>query len=203
MLDTPRPGRDEAWSRCARGTGYGLIPKDLMQQHRLSLLLSRDEIARGVRRLAGLIKNDYRGKCPLLVAVLKGSFIFLADLVREMDIPLTVDFIQAQSYQSAASTGKVNISLKASSPLGDRHILLVEDIVDTGTTIAHLVDQLQREGPASLRLCALLDKPSRRLVPVQIDYLGFTVPDRFIVGYGLDLDQHYRYLPDIHLVEGL
>jgi hypoxanthine phosphoribosyltransferase len=173
----------------------------LMSQHKLSPLLSQQEISQGVQRLAREIRRDYLGRCPLLVAVLKGSFIFLADLVRQTDIPLTLDFIQARSYRSTASTGKVKISPEARTTVRGRHVLLVEDIVDTGATIAHLMAQLRREEPASIKLCSLLDKPSRRVVPVRIDYLGFTVPDRFVVGYGLDLDQQYRYLPGICVVE--
>ena len=172
-----------------------------MLPHKLSLLLSREEIALGVKRLAGAIRNDYQGKCPLLVGVLKGSFIFLADLVREIDMPLTVDFIQAQSYKSTSSTGKVEISFGEHMPVQGRHLLLVEDIVDTGVTLNHLMGQLEEKAPATLRRCALLQKPSTHLVPVQIDYLGFTVPDLFVVGYGLDIDQQYRYLPDIYTLE--
>ena len=172
-----------------------------MLQHRLSLLLSREEIAQGVKRLASEIRRDYSDKDLLMIGVLKGSFIFLADLVREINIPLAVDFIQAQSYQSTASTGRVNVSSTSHIPVQGRHILLVEDIVDTGVTMAYLIEQIQKEGPASLKLCALLNKPSRRRVPVHIDYLGFTVPDRFVVGYGLDLDDQYRYLPDICILE--
>jgi hypoxanthine phosphoribosyltransferase len=172
-----------------------------MLPHRLSRLLSSEQIAQGVERLAGAVRNDYRGKCPLLVAVLKGSFIFVADLVREVNMPLTVEFVQVRSYQHTASTGQVKISSGAPLPVRGRHVLVVEDIVDTGTTVARLMECLQKDGPASLRLCALLDKPSRRRVPVQIDYLGFTVPDRFVVGYGLDLDQQYRYLPDVYIME--
>jgi len=171
-----------------------------MLPHRLSRLLPSEQIAQGVKRLAGAARRDYRGKCPLLVAVLKGSFIFLADLVREVNMPLTVEFVQAQSYQHTVSTGKVKISSGAPLPVRGRHVLVVEDIVDTGTTVAR-IEWLQKDGPASLRLCALLDKPSRRRAPVQIDYLGFTVPDCFVVGYGLDLDQQYRYLPDVYIME--
>jgi len=116
-------------------------------------------------------------------------------------MPLTVEFVQVQSYRHAVSTGKLKISSGTLQPVRGREVLVVEDIVDTGTTIAYLMDWLRMSSPASLKLCALLDKPSRRRVPVQIDYLGFTVPDRFVVGYGLDLDQEYRYLPDIHAVE--
>ena len=137
----------------------------------------------------------------MLVGVLNGCFIFLADLVREANIPVTLDFIQAQSYRNTTSTGSVKVSTMPQSPVGGSHVLLVEDIVDTGITICHIMGQLQEQEPASLKLCALLDKPSRRVAPVNVDYLGFTVPDKFIVGYGLDLNQQYRYLPAIYVLE--
>jgi hypoxanthine phosphoribosyltransferase len=180
---------------------YTGVPEVSMLQHRLTRLLSREQIAHGVEQLAEGVRSDYRGKCPLLVGVLKGSFIFLADLVRELNMPLTVEFVQVRSYQHTSSTGKVKISSGAPLQVRGRHVLVVEDIVDTGTTVARVREWLQKDGPASLRLCALLDNPSRRRVPVQIDYLGFTVPDRFVVGYGLDLDQQYRYLADVYIVE--
>jgi len=173
----------------------------LQREHRLTLLLSREEIARGVRRLAEEIRRDYGGRFPLLVAVLKGSFVFLSDLIRELNIPLAVDFIGAESYQSTTTTGRVRLTYKLRTPVKGRDVLLVEDIVDTGLTVNYIMERLKALQPASLRLCALLDKPSRRMVAVKIDYLGFTIPDRFVVGYGLDMDQDYRYLPDIYVVQ--
>ncbi len=169
-----------------------------MPHQDLTLLLSREEISQGVKRLAEEIRNDYQGKYPLLVGVLKGSFVFLADLVREIDIPLTVDFIQAQSYEATSSTGKVQVSLGKGIPVTGRHVLLVEDIVDTGLTVTRILGRLREEAPASLKLCSLLDKPSRRRESIKIDYLGFTVPDVFVVGYGLDLYQQHRYFADIY-----
>ncbi len=180
-----------------------------------SLHLSREEIGETVRRLAAEISRDYAGKRPLLLGVLKGAFIFLADLVREIDVPLTVDFIRAQSYQGSTTTGEVVLSMGGVVDVrgqdmllvGDvvdvrgRDVLVVEDIVDTGTTVSCLLDYLRIGEPASLKLCAMLDKPSRREIRVVIDYLGFTVPDRFVVGYGTDLDQAWRNLPDIFCLE--
>ncbi|MEE8466592.1 MAG: hypoxanthine phosphoribosyltransferase [Dehalococcoidia bacterium] len=166
-----------------------------------SLHLSREEIGETVRRLAAEISRDYAGKQPLLLCVLKGAFIFLADLVREIDLPLTVDFIRAQSYQGSTTTGEVVLSMAGVVDVRGRDVLVVEDIVDTGTTVSCLLDYLRIGEPASLKLCALLDKPSRRETPVDIDYLGFTVPDRFVVGYGTDLDQAWRNLPDIFCLE--
>ena len=159
-----------------------------------TLLMTRGDISRTIQRMGREIKRDYEGKSPLLVGVLKGSFIFLSDLVREIGIPLTVDFVQAQSYVSTESTGHVSIESGSLSRLRDRHVLIVEDIVDTGTTIAQLMALFQAEHPASLKLCSFLDKPCCRDVPVKVDYLGITVPNKFVVGYGMDLDQEHRYL---------
>jgi hypoxanthine phosphoribosyltransferase len=171
---------------------------------RLHILFSRQEIEAAVRRLAGEISRDYGDKFPLLIGILKGSFVFMADLIRHLDFSVEVDFIGAASYGCAtSSSGQVKLLRKLQSEVKGREVLLVEDIVDTGLTTACLLENLRRKKPASLRLCALTDKPARRKVPIAIDYLGFTVPDRFLVGYGLDLDQKFRNLPDIcYLEEG-
>ena len=171
-------------------------------QSKLHLLFHRDEIDTAVRKLATKIKQDYHHKSPLLIGILKGSFMFMADLIRYLDFPLEVDFIRLSSYGSSReSSGRVKAVQGLRSSIKGSHILIIEDIVDTGTTIAFLMDYLRKKKPASLRLCALTDKPSRRQVPVTIDYLGFTVPDKFIVGYGLDWDEKFRYLPDICFLE--
>ncbi len=175
------------------------LPLDTPQQ--MSLHLSREEIKETVRRLAAEISRDYAGKRPLLLCVLKGAFIFLADLVREMDLPLTVDFIRAQSYKGSTTTGEVVLSMGNVVEVRGLDVLVVEDIVDTGITVSCLLDYLRIGEPASLKLCALLDKPSRRETSVDIDYLGFIVPDRFVVGYGADLNQAWRHLPDIFCLE--
>jgi hypoxanthine phosphoribosyltransferase len=172
-----------------------------MTQETRTLFMTRGEISRTIQRLGREIKRDYEGKSPLLVGVLKGSFIFLSDLVREIGIPLTVDFVQAQSYVSTESTGHVSIGSGPLSGLQDRHVIIVEDIVDTGTTISQLMKLFQAENPASLKLCSLLDKPYRRDVPVKVDYLGIVVPNKFVVGYGMDLDQEHRYLPDLWILD--
>ncbi|HJX12844.1 MAG TPA: hypoxanthine phosphoribosyltransferase [Dehalococcoidales bacterium] len=165
-------------------------------------LVPRAEIASAVKRLAGEIAGDYRDKEPLLLGILKGSFVFLADLVRELDFPLEVEFIRLSSYGSGRrSSGHVRVVQGLRTSVRGRHVLVVEDIIDTGITVAFLLDYLRKKKPASVRLCALTDKPSRRQVPVKIDYLGFSVPDRFLVGYGLDCDEKYRNLPDIHVLE--
>ena len=168
---------------------------------RMTLHLSRDEIRETVRRLAAEISRDYAGKQPLLLGVLKGAFIFMADLVREIDTPVTVDFIRALSYKGPTSSGEVVLSMGDGVDVRGRDVLVVEDIVDTGTTASCIMDYLRFGEPASLKLCSLLDKPSRRKTSVDIDYLGVTVPDRFVVGYGTDLNQTWRNLPEIFAME--
>ena len=171
-------------------------------QARMQGLLSRTEIDSAVKRLASEITVDYRDKNPILIGVLKGSFMFLADLVRQLDFPLELDFVRLSSYGSSRQTsGKVKMVHDLRLVVRDRHVLVVEDIIDTGITVSFLLDYLKSKKPASLRLCALMDKPSRRRVPVNIDYTGFTVPDKFLIGYGLDCDEQYRNLPDICVLE--
>jgi hypoxanthine phosphoribosyltransferase len=165
------------------------------------VLFSQDEIRGAVERMGREIAGDYQDKCPLLIGVLKGSFVFMADLVRTLNIPLEIEFIRLRSYGGGETTGKVRVVQNLRTPLRGRDVLLVEDIVDTGLTINYLISRLRRDRPSSVKLCALLDKPSRRRVPVPIDYLGFTVPDKFVVGYGLDYDERFRYLPDIRILE--
>jgi len=166
------------------------------------ILISRDEIAKAVDRLACEIKRDYQGKQPLLISVLKGSFVFMADLIRQLDLPLELEFVRLSSYGAARqSSGKVRIIQGVKTPVKGRDVLVIEDIVDTGITISFLLDYLKKKKPASLKLCVLTDKPSRHRVPVFINYLGFTVPDKFIVGYGLDFNERFRNLPDIYTLE--
>jgi len=166
------------------------------------VLFSRQEIEATVRKLAAEISQDYQGKHPLLLGILKGSFMFMADLIRLLDFPLEVEFISLSSYGRGRSTpGELKVVQGLRSQIRGRDVLVVEDIVDTGHSAAFLLDYLRKKKPASLKLCALTDKPSRRKVPVTIDYLGFTVPDKFIVGYGIDWDERFRYLPDICFVE--
>ncbi len=169
----------------------------------LRVLFNRQEIEAAVRRLASEISKDYRNKNPVLLGILRGSFVFLADLIRHLDFPLEVDFIGLSSYGSSTQTsGKIKVVKKLETPVQDRNVLIVEDIVDTGLTTAFLIDYLKKRKAASVRLCALTDKPSRREVPVKIDYIGFTVPNKFLVGYGLDANQKFRNLPDICYLEG-
>ena len=171
-------------------------------QPELHILFRREEIEAAVNRLAAEIRKDYQGKHPLLIGILKGSFVFMADLIRLLDFPLEVEFITLSSYGRGRSTpGEIKMVKGLHAEVRDRDVLVVEDIVDTGRTISFLLDYLRKKKPASLRLCALTDKPSRRQIPVAIDYLGFTVPNKFIVGYGIDWDERFRYLPDICFVE--
>jgi len=171
-------------------------------QPQLKILISRDEIAKAVARLAWEIKRDYQGKQLLLIGILKGSFVFMADLVRQLDLPLELDFVRLSSYGTASeSSGKVRVVQGVKTPVKGRDVLVIEDIVDTGISISFLLDYLKSKKPASLKLCVLTDKPSRRRVPVSIDYLGFTVPNKFIVGYGLDFDERFRNLPHLYTLE--
>ncbi|MGB5926060.1 MAG: hypoxanthine phosphoribosyltransferase [Dehalococcoidia bacterium] len=171
-------------------------------QSQLKILISRDQIAEAVTRLALEINTDYQGKHPLLISVLKGSFVFTADLMRQLDLPLELDFVRLASYGAAReSSGEVRVVQGVKMPVKGRDILVIEDIVDTGITVSFLLDYLKKKRPVSLKLCVLTDKPSRRKVPVPIHYCGFTVPDKFIVGYGLDFDEQFRNLPHIYTLE--
>ena len=165
--------------------------------------MDAEAIDNAVRRLARELDRDYADRPPALVGVLKGGFIFLADLVRRMQVSvLSVEFLRLSSYGgNTVSSGapRIVVGLPEDAVL-NRHLVLVEDIVDTGLTTAAALEYLREKKPASIRLCVLLDKPERRRVPAVIDYLGFTVPDRFLVGYGLDLDQRYRQLPGIYML---
>ncbi|MDN5347811.1 MAG: hypoxanthine phosphoribosyltransferase [Clostridia bacterium] len=169
-----------------------------MQADIEEILVSAEAIKNRVRELGAAISRDYEGKNLLVVGILKGAIIFLADLVREIKIPLILDFMAVSSYGSSTRTsGAVRILKDLECPVEDKHLLIVEDIVDTGLTLKYLVDNLKARHPLSLKTCTILDKPSRRLVEVQLDYCGFTIPDYFVVGYGLDYAQQYRHLPDI------
>lgn len=165
------------------------------------LLLSGDEIEQRVGELAEAISKDYRGRTPHLVGILKGAWIFMADLIRHMDIDVTVDFLGITSYGSGTqSSGEVKITKDLDTSIEGREVLIVEDILDTGHTLKYLEEVLSAHKPRSLRVVTLLDKRSRRVVPVKADYVGFEIANLFVVGYGLDLDQKYRQLPDIHVL---
>ncbi|MFQ6122728.1 MAG: hypoxanthine phosphoribosyltransferase [Dehalococcoidales bacterium] len=172
-------------------------------QSKLHVLVTRQEIEATVSRLAAEITRDYHDKHPILVGILKGSFMFMADLIRHLDFPLEVEFIGLSSYGKGTQTsGKIKVVQRLRSQIKGRDVLVIEDIIDTGLTTAFLLDYLRKKRPTSLKLCALTDKSSRRQIPVTIDYLGLTVPDKFLVGYGLDLNEKFRNLPDICFLEG-
>jgi len=163
-------------------------------------LITEYEIQEKVNELASRISSDYEGKEPVVIGVLKGAWIFMADLVRRLTLPVRCDFVRLRSYQGTESTGKVEILMDTTRSLEGKDVLIVEDIVDTGITMGYLLKRLRERGVRSVEICALLDKPSRRVVDVSIKYVGFTVPDKFIVGYGLDLDQEFRNLPYIGVI---
>ena len=173
-----------------------------MTQTHVSTLLSTEQIAARVRELGAQITKDYEGRRLVLVSVLKGSFIFTADLCRAIDAQLRIEFLGVRSYGEGTSTsGVVQITQDLSKPIEGEDVLIVEDIVDTGLTIAHLLELFHTRHPASIKVCSLLHKPARTKIEVPIDYLGFTIEDRFVVGYGLDWAERYRNLPFIGVVE--
>lgn len=163
------------------------------------VLITRDEIREKVHELGERITRDYAGKKPVLVCILKGASVFFADLIREIDLPLTLDFMAISSYGSATkSSGVVRILKDLDNDILGKDVIIVEDIVDTGITLSYLIKILMQRGARSLRIAALLDKSARRKVEgLKVDYMCFDIPDAFVVGYGLDYDQTYRNLPDI------
>jgi len=168
------------------------------------LLFPRETIAGRVRELAEQISGDYQGRELLLVGILNGAFIFMADLIRAMSIPCRVDFVRAASYGSGSeSSGHIKITKELETPITGRDVLIVEDIIDTGLTLSRLVGVFGERQPASVRVCAFLDKSGRRRVPFTADYVGFTIPDRFVVGYGLDFNENYRFLPDVCILKDI
>ncbi|RLA85054.1 MAG: hypoxanthine phosphoribosyltransferase [Deltaproteobacteria bacterium] len=168
----------------------------------LKLLFSRDQIEEAVRRLGAEISSDYRGRCPLLIGVLKGAFMFLADLLRHLSIPVEVDFVRLSSYGCRTETsGVVRMTKELESDIRGRDVIVVEDIVDTGLSLKFLLEELRAQGPSSLRVCALVDKRARREVEVRVDYVGFEIEEGFIVGYGIDYAERYRELPEIYVLE--
>ena len=170
----------------------------------LALLITREEVADAVNRLAAELDKDYAGSSPVVVGILKGAFVFVADLIRQLDTPLhSIEFLRISNYgTSTVSTGQPKVFGGVDpSAIYSQHVIVVEDIVDTGITTAAALRHLASLQPTSLKLCALLDKPARRKVPVTIDYLGFTIPDRWIVGYGTDVEERYRQLSDVYAME--
>lgn len=158
-------------------------------------LISSERLQARIAQVGAEISRDYQGQEIILLCVLKGSMMFTADLMRHLDIPVVLDFVAVSSYGSATSTsGVVRIQKDVEEKIAGRHVLVVEDIVDSGLTLTYLLEHLRLRGPASLKVACLLDKPDRRRVPVPVDYLGFEIEDKFVIGYGLDFDEHYRNL---------
>ena len=170
----------------------------------VSPLFNQDELQNRIKELGQEITNDYQDRDVTVIGILNGCFLFFADLVRHIELPIVCDFLGLSSYGSSTqSSGVVAITKDLNGPIKDRHILIVEDIVDTGLTVSYLLRNLQTRHPASIKICSLLSKPSRRKTQVPIDYLGFTIEDHFVVGYGLDFDGRYRNLPYIGIKGGL
>ena len=166
------------------------------------ILLTGEQIADRVAELGAQLAADYAGRDPVLVSVLKGSIVFLADLIRAMETSVSLDLMEVSSYGASTETsGQVRILKDLSKPIQGRDVIVVEDIIDTGLTLNYLLKYLHDKGPASVRICCLLDKPARRLADIPIDYRGFTIPDRFVIGYGLDYDERYRNLPYIGVLK--
>ena len=174
-----------------------LLEKDIQE-----VLFTQEELEKRVRELAAQITADYQGKEIILISVLRGSFVFMADLCRSIDLDCTVDFMAVSSYGGgASSTGQVQITKDLSGDISGKHVIVVEDILDSGNTLSYLLKLLEQRKPASIRLCTLLDKPERRTKPVEVSYSGFAIPDAFVVGYGLDYAEHYRGLPYIGILK--
>ena len=174
----------------------------MLEKDILEVLFSVEELDRRVTELADQINRDYAGKEILLVSVLRGSFVFMADLVRKITCPCRIDFMSVSSYgKGTSSSGQVQITKDLSEDITGLHVIVVEDILDSGNTLSYLLRILEQRHPASIRLCTLLDKPERRKVEVAVHYSGFTIPDAFVVGYGLDYAELYRNLPYIGILK--
>lgn len=170
-----------------------------MQDTNLQIVVEARTIQERVNKMGEAISRDYAGKNLLVMGVLKGAFVFMADLIRTIDIPLVIDFIRVSSYgKSASSSGEITLRSTPTIAVAGHDVLLVEDIVDSGLTIQWLMDHLAGQGANSVRVCALIDKAERRAHPVEIDYCGFKIPKGFLVGYGLDFNEQYRHLPAIY-----
>lgn len=166
------------------------------------VFFTEEQLAQRVKELGAEITRDYAGRQPVLASILRGSYVFMADLTRAIDLPISVDFMAVSSYgKGTTSSGQVQILKDLSDHIEGKDLILVEDILDSGNTLFYLMDLLQARKPASIRLCTLLDKPSRRSKPIHPDYCGFTIPDAFIVGYGLDFAEKYRNLPYIGVLK--
>ncbi len=169
---------------------------------KIKVLLSEEEVDSRIKQIAEKVSKDYAGKEIHLICVLKGGVFFTCELAKRITVPVSLDFMSVSSYgDDTKSSGVVKIVKDLDESLKDKEVIVVEDIVDSGRTLSYLLEMLKDRGPASLRLCTLLDKPERRVIDVHVDYTGFNIPDEFVVGYGLDYDQRYRNLPYIGVVE--
>jgi hypoxanthine phosphoribosyltransferase len=168
------------------------------------VLIGEDELRRRVEELARELSAELRDKDPVFICVLKGAFVFVADLIRHLDLPVTTEFIRVTSYgNNVVTSGEVKLELDLANSVANRHLVLVEDIVDTGLTLQYLRANLAARNPASIRVCALLHKPANQVKLSTIDYIGFSIPSKFVVGYGLDYQGYYRNLPYIAQIEDL
>ncbi|MEK7449113.1 MAG: hypoxanthine phosphoribosyltransferase [Planctomycetota bacterium] len=164
----------------------------------IPVLLTKTQIKRRVKQLAGRLNRDYCHKELVLIGILKGSFIFMADLFRHLTIPVQCDFVSLSSYgPRTTSSGKIKIRSNFTAPIKNKDILIIEDIIDSGLTVSYLKKELQKYHPKDVKICTLLDKPARRKIKLKLAYVGFKIPDRFVVGYGIDYNEHYRSLPYI------
>lgn len=167
------------------------------------VLLTEEQIQAKVKELAAQLSREYAGKDPVFIGVLKGVVVFFADMIRNIDIPCQIDFMNIASYSGTTSTGRTEIRKDVSVDIKDRHVVILEDIYDTGTSLTFTVNHLLNKQPASLKVCTFLDKPERRVpgVTVKADYTGYVIPNEFVVGYGLDFNEHYRNLPYIGVLK--
>jgi len=165
------------------------------------ILINETELKDKVAQLGNQISDDYKGLSPVFITVLRGSIIFLCDLIREVKIPISLDFLSVSSYSGQTHTGVVRIIKDLDENIENRHVVLIEDIIDTGLTLNYIVGMLRDRKPASIKVCALLDKKVRRIIDIPIHYKGFEIPDEFVVGYGMDYNQQYRNLPFIGILK--
>lgn len=173
-----------------------------MEKHHVEIMLQEDAVDARIRELGEQISRDYAGQSVHLICILKGSVYFTCELAKRITVPVTMDFMQCSSYGAETkSSGVVKIVKDLDEPLVNKNVIIIEDIIDSGRTLNHLKNLLAQRSPASLRICTLLDKPDRRVVDVPVEYVGFQIEDKFVVGYGLDYDQQYRNLPYIGVVE--
>ena len=173
-----------------------------MEKHHIDVMIDEAAVDNRIKELGKQISRDYAGREVYLIGILKGSVYFTCELAKRITVPVIMDFMQCSSYGAATkSSGVVKLSKDLDMAITDRDVIIIEDIIDSGRTLSHLKDLLSQRNPASLKICTLLDKPSRRVVDVDVDYTGFQIEDKFVIGYGLDYDQQYRNLPYIGVVE--